>query len=187
MVPCLAALALLWACGAQTTQRHGIGAPGGGEDRSGTATAPGIPEPSPDDHQSSRPERGEPGKFQEARQLTGPVLYAHLELEAPTVTAEVVGSSIFFTAEGARGHDRTVVELEGIGFWEAVAPVGEGINYVFTVPAPALTTVRWRAASAAAPESAGGRYRMGPWTNWSVLQVPPVVPPDAGVERSELN
>ena len=57
---------------------------------------------------------------------------------------------------------------------------------VFTVPAPTLETVRWRAASAIAPEDAGGHHRIGPWTDWSVLQVPQVVPPDAGVDRSEL-
>ncbi len=113
-------------------------------------------------------------------------MYVDAELEAPTVTAEVDGSSIFFMAEDAKGDDRTVVEMEGIGLWEAVTPEDEDYIDVFTVPAPTLETVRWRAASAIAPEDAGGRYRIGPWTNWSVLQVPQMAPPDGGVDRSEL-
>ena len=114
------------------------------------------------------------------------MLYVGAELEAPTVTAEVDGSCIFFMAEDARGYNRTVVELEGIGLWEAVTPEEGDYIDIFTIPAPALETVRWRAAPAIAPEDARGRYRVGPWTGWSVLHVPQVVPPDPGVERSDV-
>ena len=161
-------------------------APGEDRDGSGEATAPGAPEPAPDGATASQSEHGPLGRPQEARQITRPLLYVDAELEAPTLTAEVDGSSILFTAEDAREYNRTVVELEGIGLWEAVTPEGEEYIDVFTVPAPTLETVRWRAASAIAPGDAGGRYRIGPWTDWIVLQVPQVTPPNAGVDRSEL-
>ena len=114
------------------------------------------------------------------------MLFVDAELETPAVTAEADGSRILFTAEDAKGYNRIVVELEDIGLWEAVTPEDEEYIDLFIVPAPTLETVRWRAASAIAPEDAGGRYRIGPWTDWTVLQVPQVVPPDAGVDRSEL-
>ena len=167
-------------------QRLGTGTPGEGRDGSGMATAPGVPEPAPSGVTVSQSERGPLGRAQRARQLTRPMLYVDAELEASTVTAEVDGSSIFFTAEDARGYNRTVVELEGIGLWEAVTPEEGDYIDIFTVPAPALETVRWRAAPAIAAEDGGGRYRIGPWTGWSVLQVPQVVPPDPGVDRSEV-
>ena len=158
-----------------------------GEDRegSGDATAPGTPEPNPDDDTAPHSELGPLGRAQRAEQLTGPLLYVDAELARPTVTAEVDGSSIFFMAEDAKGYNRTVVELEGIGLWEAATPEDGDYIDVFVVPAPALETVRWRVAAAIAPEDAGGRYRIGPWTDWSVLGVPQVVPPHAGVDREE--
>ena len=183
MALCLTAAALLAACGGS---QDSTAAPGEDRDGSGEATAPGAPEPAPDGATASQSEHGPLGRPQEARQITRPLLYVDAELEAPTLTAEVDGSSILFTAEDAREYNRTVVELEGIGLWEAVTTEGEEYIDVFTVPAPTLETVRWRAASAIAPEDAGGRYRIGPWTDWTVLQVPQVVPPDAGVDRSEL-
>ena len=137
------------------------------------------PEPAP------HSELGPLGRAQRAEQLTGPLLYVDAELGTPTVTAEVDGSSIFFMAEDAQGYNRTVVELEGIGLWEAVTPEDGDYIDIFTVPAPTLETVRWRVAAAIAPEDAGGRYRIGPWTNWSVLGVPQVVPPHAGVDRED--
>ena len=169
---------------ADSVPRLGTDAPGEGRESPDEATAPGAPEPAPDDATVSQSELGPLGRLQQARQLTGPVLYVDAELETPTVTAEVDGSSILFTAEDARGYNRTVVELEGIGLWEAVTPEEEVYIDLFVVPAPTLETVRWRVAAAIAPEEAGGRYRIGPWTDWSVLQVPQVAPPDAGVDRS---
>ena len=155
-------------------------------DSPGEATAPEAPEPAPDGPAVSASERGPLGRLQRARQLTVPLVYADAALEAPEVTAEVDGGSILFTIEDDKGHDRTVVELEGIGLWEAVTPEPEEYIDLFILPAPALETVRWRAASAIAPEDAGDRYRIGAWTDWSVLRVPQVVPPHAGVDRSEL-
>ena len=155
-----------------------------GTDTPGEATVPGAPEPAPDDATVSQSEHGPLGRLQDAKQLNRPLLFVEAELEAPTVTAEVDGGGILFMAEDAKGYNRTVVELEGIGLWEAVTPEDEEYIDLFIVPAPALETVRWRAASAIAPEDAGDRYRIGPWTNWSVLHVPQVAPPDAGVDRS---
>ena len=160
--------------------------PGEGRDGSVEATAPDAPEPAPEGTIVSQSQEGPLGRLQQAMQFTAPLLYVDAELEAPTVTAEVDGSSILFMAEDAKGYNRTVVELEGIGLWEAVTPEEEEYIDLFIVPAPTLETVRWRAASAIAPEDAGGRYRIGPWTDWIVLQVPQVTPPHAGVDRSEL-
>ena len=158
---------------------------GEGRDSPGEATVPGSPEPAPDGATVSQSEHGPLGRLQEAKQITGLMLYIDAELEAPVLPVEVDGSSIIFMAEGALGHNRTIVELEGIGLWEAVTAEDEAYIDLFIVPAPALETVRWRAASAIAPEDVGGRYRIGPWTDWSVLQVPQVAPPYAGVDRSE--
>ncbi len=170
---------------ADNARRLGTDTPVEGRRGSGQATAPGSPEPAPFGATVSQSERGPLGRLQQARQLTEPALDVDAELKMPTVTAKVDGS-VLFMAQDAKGYNRTVVELEGIGLWEAVTPEDEEYIDLFIVPAPTLETVRWRAASAIAPEDAGGRYRIGPWTAWSVLQVPQVTPPDAGVDRSEL-
>ena len=77
-----------------------------------------------------------------------------------------------------------IVELEGIGLWEALTPEDEEHIDLFIVLAPALETVRWGVASAIEPEDAGVRHRIDPWTDWSVLQVPQAAPPYAGVDGS---
>ena len=180
------------AAGAQTIEATEPGDSGNGQrtgtDTPGQAAEPGssgpAPEPAPSSAADSGSDSGSLVRLQEATQLTTPLLVVDADLEAPALIAEADGSSIFFMAEDAGVYDRTVVELEGIGLWEAVTPEDEGYIDLFIVPAPMLETVRWRAASAIAPEDSGGRYRIGPWTNWSDLQVPQVTPPNAAVDKS---
>ena len=180
------------AAGAQTIDATEPGDAGNarrlGTDTPGQAAEPGpsgpAPEPAPSSAADPGSDSGSLGRLQEAAQLTTPLLVVDADLEAPALIAESDGSSIYFMAEDASEYNRTVVELEGIGMWEAVTPEADGYIDIFFVPAPMLETVRWRAASAIVPEDAGGRYRIGPWTDWSDLQVPQVTPPNAAVDKS---
>ena len=144
-----------------------------------------APQPGPELPTGTHSELGPLGRLHWAQQLTVPLVYADAAFDAPALTAAADGGRILFEIADGNTRDRTVVELEGVGLWEAVTPDPEDYIDAFLVPAPALSTVRWRAASAAAPDAGDGRYRIGAWTDWSVLQVPQVEPPYAGVDPAE--
>lgn len=148
-------------------------------------TGSDAPQPGPEPPTGTHSQLGPLGRLHWAQQLTVPLVYADAAFDAPALTAAADGGRILFEIADGNTRDRTVVELEGVGLWEAVTPDPEDYIDAFLVPAPALSTVRWRAASAAAPDAGDGRYRIGAWTDWSVLQVPQPEPPSAGVDRAE--
>ena len=153
--------------------------------RPGNSAASDAPQPGPEPPTGTHSQLGPLGRLHWAQQLTVPLVYADAAFDAPALTAAADGGRILFEIADGNTRDRTVVELEGVGLWEAVTPDPEDYIDAFLVPAPALSTVRWRAASAAAPDAGDGRYRIGAWTDWSVLQVPQPEPPSAGVDRAE--
>ena len=157
------------------TPASGREGPGAAGTESGSATEPGLPS-----------QTGPVGRFQKAVEFKGPVADAREELGPPVLTVDLYDDSIAFTVDRAvAGSDRTVVELDGISLWMAETPHDGGYIDTFIVPVPAGETVRWRAASAIAHELDGVGYAIGPWTEWSVLEVP-AQPPDAGVTRAEV-
>ena len=158
--------------GTPSSDREGPGITGIG---SGSATEPGLPS-----------QTGPMGRLQKAVKFEGPVADDRVELGPPVLTADLYDDSVAFTVDrGDAGADRTVVELDGIGLWLAETPHDGDYIDTFIVPVPAGQTVRWRSAFAVDPDSDGAGYAIGPWTEWSVLEVP-AQPPYAGVTRAEV-
>lgn len=158
--------------GTPSLDREGPGATG---IESVSATEPGMPS-----------QTGQMGRLQKAVEFEGPVSDARAELGPPVLTADLYDDSIAFTVDRVdAGVDWTVVELDGMGLWLAETPHDGDYIDTFIVPVPAGQTVRWRSAFAVSPNSDGAGYAIGPWTEWSVLEVP-AQPPYAGVTRAEV-